>query len=235
MVHHGLWVVDPHYALGLLLHVHGGGPRLVDVLGGHVLEHGQVVADERALLVVLLAERHRAIDPEVLVKEARARQPHPVAVVDGPVGVHQVAVEHLGARLPVHEQVAAGQEARHRVPRQVVHPPLGLQLRHARINPRKPRAPLLPGGQTLLVPCPGDLPAYAVALHAVIVGCTRGAQVIKLAPHDLPFEALGRLRVFAFQLWAVQHGPQFVIEGARGDAAKLEVGGQRRGGGGHEG
>ena len=49
-----------HHALGFLLHVRGGGPRLVYVLGGHVLEHGQVVPDEGALLVVLLAERHRA-------------------------------------------------------------------------------------------------------------------------------------------------------------------------------
>lgn len=37
---------------------------------------------------------------EVLVEKARARQPHPVGVVDAPVRVDEVTVEDLGPLLP---------------------------------------------------------------------------------------------------------------------------------------
>ena len=195
MVHHRRRVVLADDTARLLLDVQRREPRLVDVLCRHVTQLRQVVPDEVAVLVVLLPEAHRAVHAEVLVEEARAREPHPVAVVERPVGVHEVAVEHRRAGFPVHEQVAPRQEARHRVARQVVHPALLLQLRHARVDPGETGSALFPRREALGVPGPRDLPADAVALHLVVVGRPRRRQVVELPPQELPLQALGGLGV----------------------------------------
>eukprot|EP00966_Prymnesium_polylepis_P292942 6766071-Prymnesium_polylepis.1 len=59
--------------------VEGG---VVRALIGHSFELRQPVADVLARLVVLFGEGDRRVAAEVLVEEARAREPHPVAVVD---------------------------------------------------------------------------------------------------------------------------------------------------------
>lgn len=65
--------------------------------GRHVLQDGEVVADELSLRVVLLAEGDGAVDAEVLVEEGGGGEPVPVGHVDGPVGVNE-EVMRGGAR-----------------------------------------------------------------------------------------------------------------------------------------
>ena len=75
------------------------------------LQHWQEVPHKVAVLVVLLAVRHRRVHPEVLVEEGRGGQPHPVAAVDGGVPIDQQPVEDVPALLPADVQVASRQKA----------------------------------------------------------------------------------------------------------------------------
>lgn len=59
------------------------------------------VLDVETVFVRLLPEGHRGVATEVLVEEAGAGQPLPVADVERPVVVQQVQVEHPGTFFPV--------------------------------------------------------------------------------------------------------------------------------------
>lgn len=97
--------------------------------------------------------------------------------------------------LPRLVQVAAGQEARDGVPRQVVHPPLCAQLVHDCIDPRVARASMLPCVDPLGHVIPRDLLADGVAHHAVEVWREDALNVEELAPQQLADERDGRLGV----------------------------------------
>jgi len=62
-------------------------PWLIDVLCRQLGQLRQPLAHVVAVLVVLLGEGDGRVAAEVLVEEARAREPHPVAVVEGRIGV----------------------------------------------------------------------------------------------------------------------------------------------------
>lgn len=72
------------------------------------------------------------------------------------------------------------------MPGQVVHPTGSVQLRHDGIDPGKPGSAVLPGAEELLVVVPGDLLAYRVAFHAVVVGRVCGHHIVELPPQQLP-------------------------------------------------
>ena len=63
-----------------------------------------------------------------LLEEAGAREPHPSAGVDGPVGVEEQLVKHPHPVLPGHPEVSPRQEAGRGVASQVVDPTLLPQL-----------------------------------------------------------------------------------------------------------
>ena len=119
------------------------------------------------------------------------------------------------------------------MPRQVVHPPFLPQLHHARVDPREPRPGLFPRREPRFVPGPRNLPTYPVPRHSVVVWSAVGGEVVKLPPQQLALERLRRLAVLPFQR-LIEHDAQLVPEGPRGDAAELEVRGQRRGTRRHE-
>lgn len=63
-------------------------------------------------------------DTAHLIKEATARQPHPVEVIDAPVGVQQQLIKDTRSSRPTLPQVAPSQEAGHHVPCQMMYPAL---------------------------------------------------------------------------------------------------------------
>ena len=62
-------------------------PRLVNILCRVILKLGQPASDVVAVLIVLFGEGDGGVASEVLVEEARAREPHPVPIVDRPISV----------------------------------------------------------------------------------------------------------------------------------------------------
>ena len=117
--HDGPGIVGAHQAACSLLHSPWRLPGLVDVLGGEILEDGEVFSTARGskppgrppphlawlwlsrlpnvrpVPVRLLAEGDGRVDVEISVEEGAARQPQPVAGVEGPVGVQQELLKDL--------------------------------------------------------------------------------------------------------------------------------------------
>lgn len=71
-----------------------------NILVGKLAKHGQEFLDIHSILVGLFAKCDRAVASEVLMEIGRARQPHPVAVVEGPISIKQEPVENLSSLLP---------------------------------------------------------------------------------------------------------------------------------------
>jgi len=129
------------------------------------------VPDERGLLCLDVQARLRVragvVHPVVGHREgSHARQPQPVAVVQGPVGVDQFPLEDVPSVLPVLPQLTTGQEAGDCMPAEVVHPTRLLQLAHHRVDVREAGHPLLPSAHELLVMLP---PLYRLAVRVAHV------------------------------------------------------------------
>ena len=71
-----------------------------NVLIRELAKHRQKFLDIRSIFVGLFAKCYRAVASEVLMEIGRARKPHPVAVVNGPIGIEQEPVENLSTLLP---------------------------------------------------------------------------------------------------------------------------------------
>ena len=51
-----------------------------------------------------------------LVEEARAAQPHPVAIVESPIGIQELIIKPLRSLFPAHPKVTPSEEACHGMP-----------------------------------------------------------------------------------------------------------------------
>lgn len=117
----------------------------------------------------------------------------PVAIVDGGVRIKEKLVEHLGAFFPRLPEIAASEEARNGVARQVMNPALLGELSHRGIDPRVAGARFLPRGQQLRVLAPRDLTTDGVARHALVVGRPVSDRVVELTPEELAVQGRRRL------------------------------------------
>mmetsp|Transcript_117939 Transcript_117939/g.334433 ORF Transcript_117939/g.334433 Transcript_117939/m.334433 type:complete len:414 (-) Transcript_117939:242-1483(-) len=169
------------------------------------------------------------VDPEVGHGEGRhPREPEPVPVVEAPVRVQQLLVEDVPPELPVLVQVAAGQEARHGVPPQVVHPPDLVQLAHQGVYEGVAGLPLLPRLEVRLVPgIPLDVLAHDVVRALVEVLDKVPEDVEHLPEVDLAQEGPWWARMLSTAL--VIHGLDLVEETADRYCAELEMRGQAGG------
>mmetsp|Transcript_7744 Transcript_7744/g.23433 ORF Transcript_7744/g.23433 Transcript_7744/m.23433 type:complete len:265 (+) Transcript_7744:355-1149(+) len=197
VVNNWFGVVLSDDASSLLLNLLGSSPWLVDVLGWHLVQLWDVLADEISVGVGLLSKRDGTVNAEILVEEGTGGEPHPVGVVDTPVAIQQFPFKHCRTPLPALPQVAAGQEAGHGVPCEMVDPALGFQLDHDGIDERISGAALLPRGEALLVIIPRDLLADGVAPHAskVFHGVSRAVKI--LPKQHLSMQGAGRFGVAA--------------------------------------
>ena len=100
---------------------------------------------------------------------------------DGTTPTH---LEVALAALPRLPEVAAREEARGRVAREMVDPPLVAQLRLDRVDEGEARAAVAPRGEARVVIVPRDLAAARVADHPVPVRRDGREQVVVLRDHD---------------------------------------------------
>eukprot|EP00037_Helgoeca_nana_P006158 m.57192 g.57192 ORF g.57192 m.57192 type:complete len:379 (-) comp17060_c0_seq1:253-1389(-) len=107
------------------------------------------------------------------------------------------------------------------MPREMVDPAFGPQLRHDGVDERVASSPFLPRRQQRRVVAPRNLPADRVVDHLVKVGHGVAVEVEELPPEQLAVERDWRLGVLAVA--AAVHVGELVVEQPRRDAPKLEV------------
>lgn len=102
MVHHGLGVVHTHNAARHPLHLLGGVPRVVDVLGWEVFQDREVAPNEFAVGISASSSAHRTVAVEELLEEGAAGVTHPAASVHTPVCIQEQLLKHLSSNTHTH-------------------------------------------------------------------------------------------------------------------------------------
>ena len=122
---------------------------------------------------------------KVLIEETTCRKPHPISIVQGPIRVEKITIEHSSTLFPGNPKITACQKTCHRMTCQVMYPSLLTKLRHRSIDPGISSSTLCPSLEMCIVVFPRNLSAYRISHHFVVVRCVRGNVVVELSPQKL--------------------------------------------------